>query len=115
MHTDVEDIGCVFAEVARVLRPGARFAYVGTHPCFVGPFVEPAPDGSRIVHAGSQEGRWQSAGPGIGRGVRSRVGVRHVPLADLLNAVLKSGLVLTEVEEIGDELPTLLALGARKP
>jgi len=36
-HTDFDDPEAVLAEVARVLDPGGRFVYVGTHPCFVGP------------------------------------------------------------------------------
>jgi ubiquinone/menaquinone biosynthesis C-methylase UbiE len=50
-----------------------------------------------------------------GPGVRSRVGVRHVPLAELLNGVSDAGLALEKtVEDYGDP-PLLLALAARKP
>jgi len=38
-HTDVEDFAAVVRDVTRCLRPGGRFFYLGTHPCFVGPFV----------------------------------------------------------------------------
>ena len=36
-HTDVGGFRGTVAEVARVLRPGAPFVYIGGHPCFVGP------------------------------------------------------------------------------
>ena len=36
-HTDVGDFRATVAEIARVLRPGAPFVYIGVHPCFVGP------------------------------------------------------------------------------
>jgi len=38
IHTDVDDWGAVAAQAARLVRPGGRVLYVGTHPCFVGPF-----------------------------------------------------------------------------
>ncbi len=115
IHTDVEDVAAVFREVARVLRPGGRFIYVGTHPCFVGPFIERTNDARYVLHPGYLDAGWHSDGPGLGAGVRSRVGVRHVPLADLLTAVLGAELSLAAVEEVGDELPALLALATTKP
>jgi SAM-dependent methyltransferase len=39
-HTDLDDPEAAFTEAARVLRRGGRLSYVGTHPCFVTPFVE---------------------------------------------------------------------------
>jgi len=39
-HTDVDDFAAVVREVARVLSPGGRFVYVGTHPCFVGRHID---------------------------------------------------------------------------
>jgi SAM-dependent methyltransferase len=115
IHTDVEDIAGVFAEVRRVIRPGGRFVYVGTHPCFVGPFAERKPDGIHVLHPGYCDAGWRLEGPGLGPGIRSRVGVRHVPLGDLLMAVLDAGLTLSAIEEIGNPLPALLALSTTKP
>src|SRR5262245_12041179 len=115
IHTDVEDIAGVFAEIRRVVRPGGRFVYVGTHPCFVGPFVERRPNGMHVLHPGYCDAGWHRDGPGLGPGIRSRVGVRHVPLGGLLMAVLDAGLSLVAAEEIGDPLPALLALSTTKP
>jgi SAM-dependent methyltransferase len=32
------DFVAVAREIARCLRPGGRFIYLGLHPCFIGPF-----------------------------------------------------------------------------
>jgi hypothetical protein len=107
------------SEAQRVLVPGGRFVYVGTHPCFVGPFAErSADDGSRRLHKGYRDAGWHNEGPGIGTtGLRHRVGVRHVPLADLANAMAGTGLMLERFAEDGgdDEFPDWLALAALNP
>jgi len=116
-HTDVEDFAALAGEVRRVLELGGRFVYVGLHPCFTGPFAEqPRPDGARVVDPGYRQAGWRTSGPGsVGGGLTSRVGVRHLPLADLLNDVLGAGLRLTHLEEGGvRELPELLAFVARR-
>jgi hypothetical protein len=42
--------------------------------------------------------------------------MRQYPLADLLNAFVRTGLVIEHVTEHGDRtVPTILALRARKP
>jgi hypothetical protein len=47
----------------------------------------------------------------MGQGLRRRVGVRHVPLAALLNAVLHAGFQIEQVEEPGPEdYPRILAI-----
>lgn len=112
VHTDVDDAGRLLAEMGRVLRPGGRLVHVGVHPCFTAPGVERLPGGNRLIGPGYLHGcRHESAG----EGVRSRVGVRHVPLGELLNAVAAAGVVLEQtLEDYGDP-PLLLALAARKP
>ncbi len=48
-------------------------------------------------------------------GLRGRVGVNHLPLADLLNAVLDAGLLLDRVVEPGaDGFPLLLGFRAAR-
>jgi SAM-dependent methyltransferase len=102
-HTDVDDWAAAVQEIARVLRPGAPFVYVGVHPCFVGPhsvydFERRAPE----LHAGwyRRTGRYDEA-PGIwrGSGVRIRVGASHLPLGLFLQTFLAAGLQLERVEE----------------
>jgi SAM-dependent methyltransferase len=34
-----DDLDAALAEAARVLKPGGRFVYAGTHPCFGSPMV----------------------------------------------------------------------------
>jgi SAM-dependent methyltransferase len=116
VHTDVDDVAPIFAEVARVLRPRSTFVYVGTHPCFVGHFVERRGDGRRVVHDGYFDAGWRDASPFFGPGLRRRVGERHATLSELVNKLLGSGLALVEmIEPHTDEIvPWNLALVAKK-
>jgi SAM-dependent methyltransferase len=111
-HTDVDDYATVCRSAAAALRPAGRFAHVGVHPCFVGPFIEP--DGSRlVVNPGYwTTGRTRAGSPG---GVRDRVGTVHIGVAGLLRAVIDAGLVVTDVYEAGDPTPDVLGLAAYKP
>jgi SAM-dependent methyltransferase len=114
-HSDFDDPQQAFAEVYRVLRPGGKFVYVGTHPCFVSPYVERKPGADFVLHPGYRRRGWTSSGPGFGQGIRPRVGVNHQTLADFLQAILKSGLTLKEVEEPGEEdYPILLSVAAER-
>lgn len=115
-HTDLDDPACAFAEVYRVLQPGGKFVYVGTHPCFVTPYVERKPGADLVLHPGYRRRGWITSGPGFGHGIRPRVGVYHQALADFLQAILTSGLMLTDIEEPGEEdFPILLSLAANRP
>jgi SAM-dependent methyltransferase len=114
-HTDVEDFLGLAREVRRILEPAGRFVYLGLHPCFTGPFAPPPrDDGARVIHPGYRQAGSQTTGPGVvDGGLTSRVGFRHLPLADLLNCVLGAGLRLHRVEEGGNQaLPDWLALVA---
>jgi SAM-dependent methyltransferase len=105
-HTDVDDVAPVFAEAARVLRPGGRFATIAVHPCFAGPTATWAEGGGVSVQPGylSTERRF------VGQGVRQRVGVRHVPLHELLSKLAAAGFRIERVVESGP-LPTPMWLG----
>ena len=118
-HTDVGDFRVAVREVARVLRAGARFVYLGSHPCFVGPHSRfLAGKGIPELHPGYRhEGRYEEA-PGISpEGIRARVGASHLPLAALLQAFADAGFALEQVEEPVSndrEYPYMLALAARR-
>jgi len=116
VHTDLDDLAGTVREAARVLRPGGRFVHVGTHPCFVGPFSSyPGPD-PPVLHPGYRDMGWTMDAPGFGDGLRRRVGVRHVPLAELLNAVATAGLAVERaLEPAGLDYPKVFALSARRP
>lgn len=118
-HTDFDDFGAVVREVARVLRPGTHFVYLGPHPCFVGPhsrFIEGR--GVPELHPGyDRPGRYTDGAGFSPEGVRSRVGAVHLPLGSLLTAVLEAGLRIDAFDEPvipGREYPHWLALRAVK-
>jgi hypothetical protein len=47
--------------------------------------------------------------------VRRRVGMRHHPLADMLNAFIATGLSIEHVAELGNRpVPNILAIRARR-
>jgi SAM-dependent methyltransferase len=114
-HTDVPDWAATVREVARVLRPGGRFAQVGVHPCFVGHQADRSvPD--RIVIDTRYGERVRSFDAWTPHGVRARVGAWHVPLADLLNAVTAAGLRIERVAESGPNgIADVFGLAAVKP
>jgi ubiquinone/menaquinone biosynthesis C-methylase UbiE len=116
ISTDVDDFSAVVAEAARVLRPGGLLAFYGVHPCFNGPCIELGDDGSRIVHPNYRTAGWHQVSPWWSvDGVRSRVGMRHVPLAELLTAFCASGLRIQQVSEPRAEpVPFILAIAARR-
>jgi hypothetical protein len=96
------------------MRPGGRFVYVGTHPCFVGPFSRYPMGELPVLHEGYRRTDLVREGPGIGDGIWRRVGGRHMPLATFLSAFLDAGLTIERVEEPGPEdFPRVLALSTR--
>jgi SAM-dependent methyltransferase len=114
-HTDMPDWRAAVTEAGRVLRPGGAFVQVGVHPCFNSPCAERTEHG-RLVHPGYRDGAWVNDGPGIGQGIRRRVGTWHLTVSGLVHAVLDAGLVLERLDEgdFGDP-PELLGLRARRP
>ena len=119
-HTDLDDVGAVVGEVARVLRAGAVFAYVGVHPCFVGPHSEyVAAVGVPILHPGwyRAAGVYAEAPGRSGKGLRAKLGEQwHLPLGLFLQTFLDAGLRLEYVEEPEQrDYPYMLALRFRKP
>jgi ubiquinone/menaquinone biosynthesis C-methylase UbiE len=117
ISTDVDDFGAVLREATRVLRPGGVLVAYGVHPCFNGPHVVyNADDGSRLIHPTYRTAGWAQTSPWWAEdGIRRRVGMRHLPLAEYLNAFLSTGLVLERFEEPGGfEVPHALAVRARR-
>lgn len=113
-HTDVDDFPAILREAARVLRPGAPFAYIGAHPCFVGPhsrFI--AAEGVPALLHGYRRTERYDGGPAIGPdGLRARVGATHLPLGLFVQAFLDTGFEIERFEELGErEYPYVVALG----
>jgi SAM-dependent methyltransferase len=118
VHTDVDDYAAVLAEVARVVAPGGTVVHLGVHPCFVGHHIESVTRSETHlgIGRGYRDGGWVLEHPNFGPGVRSRIGARHVPLAELLNGVAAAGLVVEQVVEGDDSLvPWCLGLRTRRP
>lgn len=114
-HTDLPDYAAVLHEVARVLRPDGRFVHIGVHPCFIGAFADRT-DPARITIDARYADRSRSFDAWNPDGVRARVGAWHVPMADLLNAVIAAGLRPVRAAEGGvSAIPDLFALEAARP
>jgi SAM-dependent methyltransferase len=115
ISTDVDDFAAVVSDVARVLAPRGTFLFYGAHPCFNGPHVELVDDGGVRVHPTYPTVGWHRESPWWGIGVRKRVGMRHHPLAEMLNAYIAAGLAIEHVAELGGRpVPNTLAIRARK-
>jgi SAM-dependent methyltransferase len=117
LHTDVDDFPAVLRETARVVRPGAPFAYIGAHPCFVGPhsrFI--AAEGVPTLHPGYRSTERYDGGPAIGPdGLRARVGATHLPLGLFVQAFVDAGFQIQGFEELGSrEYPYTVALRCRR-
>ena len=120
-HTDFDDVGGALTEANRVLREGGAFVYLGVHPCFGSPFVARAEaegiEGAvALLRPGYRDAGWQRLPPDpTSSKIRSRVGINHLPLADLLNAIVRARFTIEQVEEPGDsDPPIFLAVKATK-
>lgn len=110
--TDVDHFDWMLTETARVLEPNGQFLFYGVHRCFNGPHVESGPDRSRgIVHTTYRAAERHSTSPWWGEdGIRVKAGgMRHLPLADFINAFIDAGLRIERLHE-PDEEPVPYAL-----
>jgi SAM-dependent methyltransferase len=116
VSTDVDDFGAVLREVARVLRPGGLLVFYGVHPCFNGPCVEPRDDGGVVVHPTYRDAGWHEASPWWKPGgIRRRIGMRHLPLSELINAFIDADFRIDQIAEPGAQpVPYALAVRARR-
>lgn len=102
-HTDIDDFPAAVAEAARVLRPGGRLVYLGSHPAYVGAFADRSAEaGDRRLHLVPGYGDERLQHDPSGRfPMRSRVGSRNLTLSTFLGAFLaQQTLRLSSVEEL---------------
>jgi SAM-dependent methyltransferase len=96
---DIADLDAALVTIHRVLRPDGWLVFVIGHPCFLAPdaVVTERPDGRAAVAVSGYlaERFWRSANP---NGVR-RAGNHHRTLSTYLNALIRTGFVLEEVDE----------------
>jgi SAM-dependent methyltransferase len=107
-HTDIDDYALTCAALSRGLRTGGVFAHVGVHPCFVGAFADRTSSSKITIAPGYWERDRRFDGPW--RGVRARVGARHIPLGELLGTFIRAGLTIDRVIEAGNPTPDILAV-----
>jgi SAM-dependent methyltransferase len=107
-HTDIDDYALTCQALSLALRRGGVFAHVGVHPCYVGAFANRTNSSEIAITAGYWERARRFEGPW--RGVRARVGARHIPLGELLETFIRAGLTIDRVIEAGSPTPDILAV-----
>jgi SAM-dependent methyltransferase len=107
-HTDIDDYALTCQALSLALRRGGVFAHVGVHPCYVGAFANRTNSSEITITAGYWERNRRFEGPW--RGVRARVGARHIPLGELLETFIRAGLTIDRVIEAGSPTPDILAV-----
>ena len=104
VHTDVDDFAAMTREVARLLRTGGRFVYIGTHPCFIGPFLKRSLEresSELLIRPGYGDTDLVYEGSGTSRGLfKAKVGARNLSLGVFLGAFLDAGLAIDRLDEL---------------
>ncbi len=117
---DVADLGAAAHTVGRILKPGAWFVFVITHPAYQTPNSSwtITEDGNqyRMVADYFAVGFWRPPSQGSATSVRERVGAHHRTLGAYLNAFTAAGLTFERLLEpqIGAKLRERL-LAANPP
>ena len=108
VHRDMDDFAGAVGEIVRVLRPGGRFAYVGTHPCFVAPFVNRTTErdvGAIEVRSGYGDTRRRFDGAAPSR-LTTTAGSRNLSLTAFLHTFIGAGLRIESFEELDTDART---------
>jgi 2-polyprenyl-3-methyl-5-hydroxy-6-metoxy-1,4-benzoquinol methylase len=98
---DIPNLQATYNAVHRVLRPGGRFVFTITHPCFQSPNTSMETDDEghfvarRLVRY-AEEGFWRSGSPDT---LRGKVGAYHRTLSTYLNQLLQAGFRLGRLVE----------------
>jgi SAM-dependent methyltransferase len=105
VHRDMDDFAGAVTEVGRVLRPGGRFAYMGTHPCFVAPFIKRTTerDGGAIEVRpgyGDARRRFDSSAPSR---LAATAGSCNLSLTAFLHSFIDARLQIESFEELDTE------------
>lgn len=127
---DIAELEEVFQAVHRVLRPGGRFVFAVTHPCFLPPHAETEADENgrflaRKLRQYTREGFWRADGTDR---IRAALGAYHRTLSTYINQLIDAGFEIRRLKEPTlypldypqavvqsfVELPPLLVVGAEK-
>ena len=111
---DIANLDACLEAVERVLRPGGWLVFSITHPCFLTrdfAWKDEAEETSvaRLVQGYFREG---FSPPGVGGGLREKVGRHYRTLGTYLNGVTEAGLVLERVVELQRSVGRDAPLGA---
>jgi 2-polyprenyl-3-methyl-5-hydroxy-6-metoxy-1,4-benzoquinol methylase len=99
---NIPDIAAAFRAARRILRPGGRYVFIITHPCFQTPHARwvDTEDGRQVRQVSDYltEGYWTAS---RADDVRSRQGEYHRTLGTYINALANAGFVLERIIEPG--------------
>ena len=113
IHTDVTDYSAIIREASRVLVRGGHLVHIGVHPSFCGGFADRSDPEAVVIRPGYLDSHWTKES-WTDRGLRDKVGAKHIPLPELFAIFVDSGLVLDRFKEGGAPTPSVLGIRARR-